>query len=652
MASPSQKSLVARLAAAGVPAAGSDGEEPVRDILARLLATRAVRFADLQLARDLARLHPGPAASAGYPLLVAALSVALDGGSSFLRLAGAADRLAAAVWSPDDSDGDNRGWADAARAAWRDFAEPRLADFAGPPVVATPVPGTLAFQRPWKDVEAVVSRLRALRDADAGAAGAAVAPVAPDLLDRAMRFSFDLDARQRDAVAYAASHRFAVITGGPGTGKTTIVCAVLRALVSSGAVAPGRIALCAPTGRAAQRMGEAVRDQCAKAAGLDAATEAALRGLRGTTVHSLLGGLAPDFLHGAGNPLPHDLVVVDEVSMVGVPLMRALLEALPDGCRLVLIGDPHQLPSVETGAVLGDLVGDAQAPYVARLSDTHRFDGRLKTAAEGINAGSGAPLREPAARLDGADWTAGFGAEPRSGEFFLRTLPAGPVEAARAVRDAVSAWADRFGLCSAKGDLVARASSFRMPEVGEDGVFPMTDEARELFAALDRSRILAVVREGPFGVRGINDRLLDRRRAASRSGAGAAPLALPGVPVIVTRNTKDRHLFNGDVGVVVRAADGTPTAVFPRGEAVVACPAALLPEHDLAYAVTVHKSQGSEYGSVLLVLPAAESCPLLTRQLLYTGVTRARRRAVLLAADAALDAALAREEARDTGVSL
>ena len=119
MASPSQKSLVARLAAAGVPAAGSDGEEPVRDILARLLATRAVRFADLQLARDLARLHPGPAASAGYPLLVAALSVALDGGSSFLRLAGAADRLAAAVWSPDDSDGDNRGWADAARAAAR-----------------------------------------------------------------------------------------------------------------------------------------------------------------------------------------------------------------------------------------------------------------------------------------------------------------------------------------------------------------------------------------------------------------------------------------------------------------------------------------------------------------------------------------------------
>lgn len=642
----SPESLVARLAAAGIPAAGSDGEAPVRAVLARLLATRAVRLSDLQLSRDLARLHPDPAGRAGLALLVAALCAAAGRGSSFLRLAAAADLLAAASWAPGDEDAANRAAADAAREAWTAFAAPRLASFAHGPVVDAFGPGTLAFQRAWADVQAVVERLRALRDAGGAAA------VAPEFLDRAMRFSFDLDADQRSAVEYASSHRLSVITGGPGTGKTTIVCAVLRALVSSGAVDPARIALCAPTGRAAQRMGEAIRAQCARARDLDAETGAALRSLRGSTIHSLLGGLAPRFRHGADNPLPHRLVVVDEVSMVDVGLMRALLEALPEDGRLVLIGDPRQLPSVETGAVLGDLVGDARAPFVARLADTHRFDGRLKDTAEDINAGRDAALRAPAARLDGADWTAGLDADPPHGEFFLRTLPDDPRDAARAVREAIGAWADRFGLCSARGGLVTRAAAFRMPAVGEDGVFDMTDEARDLFAALDRSRILAVVREGPFGVRAINDRLLDRRRAATRSGAGAAPLALPGVPVIVTRNTRDRHLFNGDVGVVVLAPDGTPTAVFPRGEAVVACPSALLPEHEPAYAVTVHKSQGSEYDSVLVVLPVPESCPLLTRQLLYTGVTRAKRRAVLLAAPAALDAALSREETRDTGVVL
>jgi len=652
MPTPSIETLSARLAAAGIPSSGSDGEREVRAVLARMLSTNAIRFADLQLARDLANLRPELKARAGHALLVAALCRALHGGSSFLRTAAAPELLARAAWSPDEDDDANKAAAKAARSAWEAFAAPHLGLFAHDPVVDSFGPGTLAFQRQWRDVDAVNALLGGLRDGAAGSAD--VAPVAPAFLEGAMRFTFDLDEYQRAAVERAASSRFVVITGGPGTGKTTIVCAILRALLSSGTLRPDQIALAAPTGRAAQRMGEAIIKECGKALGLDDGTRQALRSLGHSTVHTLLGGLAPRFAHHADNPLPHRLVVVDEVSMVGVPLMRALLGALPGDCRLVLIGDSDQLPSVETGAILGDLVGEAQAPFVVRLGNTHRFNGRLKDAAEGINAGSDAVLRAPESRRDGDSWTDGFDAKspPPEGEFFLRTLPEDAEAAARAAREAVDAWADRFGLCAADGALVRAAKEFRAPVPGEDGTFPATEKSNALFKMLERSRILAAVHGGPFGVRAINRRLSRKRLAAERGKAHPRPLDLPGVPVIVTHNTPDRHLYNGDVGIVVRGADGVPTAVFERGESVVACPTALLPEHDLAYASTIHKSQGSQYLNVLVVLPVSAACPLLTRKILYTGVTRAEKRAVLLATDTALDAALAREETRDTGVSL
>ena len=654
MPTTSMETLSAQLAAAGIPFAGSDGEREVRAVLARMLDTHAIRFADLQLARDLANLRPELRAHAGHALLVAALCRALHGGSSFLRLDAAADPLASAVWSQDEDDAANRTAAEAARAAWNGFVVPHLALFAHDPVVDSFGPGTLAFQRQWRDVEAVNELLRHLLDGAAGSAG--VAPVATEFLESAMRFSFVLDKYQRDAVKCATSSRFVVITGGPGTGKTTIVCAILRALLSSKTLRPDQIALAAPTGRAAQRMGEAIILECGNAKGLDDVTKQALRSLGHSTIHTLLGGLAPRFAHHADNPLPHQLVIIDEVSMVGVPLMRALLEALPGDCRLILIGDADQLPSVETGAVLGDLVGETQTPFVVRLKDTHRFNGRLKDAAEGINAGSDAVLRAPASRRDGDSWTDGFDAEPPEGEFFLRTLPADANEAARVAREAVDAWADCFGLCAGDGALVRAAKEFRAPVPGEDGTFPATEESDALFDMLERSRILAAAHGGPFGVRAINRRLSRKRLAAERGKEHRRPLDLPGVPVIVTRNTPDRHLYNGDVGIVVRGADGVPTAVFPRGESVVACPTALLPEHDLAYASTIHKSQGSQYLNVLVVLPVSTVCPLLTRKILYTGVTRAKKRAVLLATDAALDAALdsarANAEKRDTGIAL
>jgi exodeoxyribonuclease V alpha subunit len=171
-------------------------------------------------------------------------------------------------------------------------------------------------------------------------------------------------------------------------------------------------------------------------------------------------------------------------------------------------------------------------------------------------------------------------------------------------------------------------------------------KARALFETLDRSRVLTVVRQGPFGVQGVND-LLVMKRFGGRMPVN--PLEKPGVPVIVTRNTPARNLWNGDVGVTVEGPSGM-VVLFPRGDKVVSCPVGLLPEHELAYAMTVHKSQGSEFENVLVVLPDDEKHPLLNRQVVYTGITRAKKRAVIAGTDAALATALSRKLERDTGL--
>jgi exodeoxyribonuclease V alpha subunit len=172
---------------------------------------------------------------------------------------------------------------------------------------------------------------------------------------------------------------------------------------------------------------------------------------------------------------------------------------------------------------------------------------------------------------------------------------------------------------------------------------------KELFDELDKSRILAVVRKWPFGVEHVNDLLLKEHLDPDRPPAGE-PLVKSGIPVIVTKNS--RTLDNGDGGVTVKRGNGDVIVLFPRGKGVVACPVSQLPEHELAYAVTVHKSQGSGYGDVLVVLPDDEDNPLLSRQLVYTGITRAKKRAVILGTEDALRAAIRNEIQRDTGIVL
>lgn len=626
---------VRRLALFGIPAHDAAG---VRSMLGRLVFARSLSLGELQTARDIVRRAPlGEDEPFAY-LLVAALFLSQHEGNAFLRPEKGVGllRMGGYLESDESAAPSNAAYGEQLASVWeRALAAAEALD--GDALVKRRGPSGVGwfFRRNAEAVTAVVKGLDAL---DAAPVTAADAPTEGEVAAATAFDGFTLNARQVAAVRTVVARRFAVVTGGPGTGKTTIVCAFLRALMGRG-LAPGEIALVAPTGRAAQRMGEALRAQCANAANLDGRIRAKIESLGGSTVHSLLGGCPPDWKHTAENKLPLKLVVVDEASMVDIQLMRALIDALPSDCRLVLLGDKDQLPSVDVGAVLGDLVDRRQGTSVVRLTVSNRFRGALADCAAAINAGDFAAFVTSAPDLGAAeDWTAHLAEESTENACF-RLEWNGGVNLCRLLTD----WAERFGLL-ADGELAHLAAD---PALAEDDALVRgvnTSKARAIFAALDRSRILTVVREGAFGSHGVNDCLL-RRRFGGRIPQN--PLGEAGIPIIVTRNTAARDLWNGDVGVTVRGALGT-VVLFPRGDRVVVCPVGLLPPHEIAYAITVHKSQGSEFGNVLVILPADVENPLLTRPLLYTGVTRAKKRAVVTGTGAAIEKALRTTVQRDT----
>lgn len=435
-----------------------------------------------------------------------------------------------------------------------------------------------------------------------------------EVAERPIRLSDE----QRAAVAYAASRRLAVVSGGPGTGKTAICAALCRALVRSG-VAPAGILLAAPTGKAAQRLGASVR------AGLAGATSEPDRRLaaelpEARTLHRLL-GYEPErgrFRHHAGAPLRGEVVIVDEASMVDLVLMERLARALAPTTRLVLFGDADQLPSVEAGAVLRDLA----ALGACRLTRSYRMDagdpaGRaILEAARSVRAGKLGPWPSP-----------------------------DPAQAARLVDD----WFE--GHLAAGGRWAALATAVTAPGGGGK-----EEELAELARHLEASRVLAVTRRLRRGTEALNQ-LFHRRAAAALDIRHPGRFDfLPGEPVVVRENDYARGLYNGDCGLVVaggREADGGLRAVFPRpdGGWRVFPLAALRPRLELAFALTVHQSQGSEYDHVALVLPDAD-LPLATRELVYTALTRARRSVALFGSAEVLRAAVARSAERFSGLAV
>ena len=433
----------------------------------------------------------------------------------------------------------------------------------------------------------------------------------------------DPDDRQRLAAATAARRRLAVVAGGPGTGKTTTVARILALLAEQAASAqapPPLIALAAPTGKAAARLEEAVHAE-ARALDVTPAIRDQLLALDGSTLHRLLGwkpGSHSRFRHDRSTHLPHDIVVVDESSMVSLSLMARLVEAVRPGARLILVGDPGQLTSIEAGAVLGDIVGPAAtSPQPATgigagivvLDRSHRFGPAISELAEAVRAGDAdATLDALRSHPDEVSWiSVDIADDPDA----LAEIRAGAVQAGR------MAWH-----AAAEGD-VARA-----------------------LHAIGAFRLLCAHRRGDHGAQAWRARV-EAWLAAAIDGFAAQGEWYVGRPLLVTENDYGLRLYNGDTGVVVADEDGRPAAAFERHEQLVST--ARLEAVETVYAMTIHKAQGSQFDTAAVLLPPATS-PILTRELLYTAVTRARRKLIVAGTEAAVRAAVARPAARASGL--
>ncbi len=467
---------------------------------------------------------------------------------------------------------------------------------------------------------------------------------------------------QRLAAAVCVLAPVAVLAGGPGTGKTTTVARVIAALGElaagagrDGSSRPIRIALAAPTGKAAARLQEAVQEAATSTGStLTAQDRALLGGLTSSTLHRLLGARrgAATFWHHEGNRLLHDVVVVDEASMVPLTMFARLLRALRPQARLILVGDPDQLASVEAGAVLADLVGPrwtgARSPAM-----TSRLG--VAVPSDVGDAGAGAETAEPGVR---------------DGVAMLHTVH----RYSSGGRIDVLAQAIRAGDAEEVLDLIrAGDEELSWHEVGDDALVPAevlavvreevlavardlldaarVGDSRTALLALEQHRLLCGHRRG---LRGVTYWTALAQRWVLADDPAVAPRRdgrYPGMPLLVTSNDYDNGLWNGDTGVVVaRSGSEELVAAFPRGGEVQEVPLGRLSDVVGLHAMTVHRSQGSQFSAVTLVLPTADS-PLATRETLYTGVTRAKDRVRLIGSEQAVRAAVDRPALRATGLA-
>lgn len=415
---------------------------------------------------------------------------------------------------------------------------------------------------------------------------------------------------QREACRAAARRWTTVLTGGPGTGKTTTVAGLLVALheqFEREGRTP-RIALAAPTGKAAARLQEAVRQSAGHFTDVDTAR---LEGVQTSTLHRLLRrdpGNSTRFRHHRGNRLPHDVVVVDETSMVSLTMMARLLEAVRPDARLVLVGDPDQLSSVDAGAVLGDLVDgyrDRDDSPVVALRTAHRYGEHIGALAAALRADDPdavvAVLRAGHAEVE---WVEVDDPAP-----VIRTVTLGP---ALAARDAA-----------------------------------MRNDARGALEALATHRLLCAHRDGPYGVTTWNRRV--EQWITAETGDPLYDPFYVGRPLLVTANDYALGTYNGDAGVVVRTDTGR-RAVIETSDGIRDFAPSRVGEMQTVHAMTIHKAQGSQAKEVTVLLPSVDS-RLLTRELFYTAVTRAREKVRVVGSEAEVRAAVARTAQRASGLA-
>jgi len=426
---------------------------------------------------------------------------------------------------------------------------------------------------------------------------------------------------QEAAINAALKNELTIICGGPGTGKTTTVLQILASLLQKPGNERLRIALAAPTGKAAARLEETLRTGLQK---LDCPEEVKKRmPVNASTIHRLLGvrGNSIYFRHDRQNPLPFDLLVIDEASMAALPLLSKLLDALPERCRIVLLGDRDQLASVEPGAVLADIVDAAASPTsplhrsVVTLEKNYRF-----SEASGIQHLCMAVRQGDAASALGILRDQGY-------------------------PDLVS---------TEPGEGPALATRFSHAIVEGFSAFAAEKDPAAALGQLQKFRVLSALRRGQFGVESLNRKIEEILQEAQLIPKSITA-NYPGKPILISQNDYQLQLYNGDVGILLPDAEATenPEQLWAwfvgKGNTLRRFAPARLPQHEAAYAMTVHKSQGSEFGRVLFILPDRDA-PVLSRELIYTGLTRARSQVELWWSEAVFREAVARRAERNSGL--
>ncbi|MBK8453746.1 MAG: exodeoxyribonuclease V subunit alpha [Thiofilum sp.] len=456
--------------------------------------------------------------------------------------------------------------------------------------------------------------------------------IAPAQLKEALNKLFNTTQTdwQKIATALALNQRFMIISGGPGTGKTTTVTRILALLLQLPDINPKRIQLAAPTGKAAMRLQESIQlaQQRLNVSGL---IREQLK-IPSQTLHRLLGyrPATNTFSYHRECPLPVDVLVIDEASMMDIALMTKVLAALPNTARLILLGDKDQLAAVETGSVFRDLCAQANnhfSPKIAQLLKP--FDIHLPShlGVEGLN--DHIVILEQSYRFN---TTAGIGQLAQA----IKTANLKQLSEVLHGTDEALEWINQDSLASE--ELIAGWQDYF--EAVEQG------DVEACFQAFNRFRILAPMRQGVRGTELLNNKIeqLASKRLPNTFGSLRAQGWYVGRPVMVTKNDYVQHLFNGDIGIALNDAAGQLRVYFPDTQSgkYRSITPVRLPLFDSAWAMTIHKSQGSEFDEVLLIMPDSTEHSLLGRELLYTGVTRARHKLRLLASLEVLAVALQR----------
>lgn len=422
---------------------------------------------------------------------------------------------------------------------------------------------------------------------------------------------------QMSAVALAASHRFSVISGGPGTGKTTTVIKLLFLLLSQ---SPDmRIQLAAPTGKAAMRLADSIHARIDENVGDDFIRHLIPR--EASTIHRLLGYGNQNFRYSSENQLAVDCIIVDEASMIDLTLMYQLLDALPAHARVILLGDRDQLASVAAGNVLGDITGhglelgytQSQKDFLESIVVNSRLTNQLDKSPEPI-ANSIALLKHS------------YRFRSNSGIGQLATLINQGF--GQQVIDLLSTSKEQLFWHNETGKTLSPSTVEWALNHYKNVI--QADSVENALLAFEAVRILCAIHSGPFGVNEINQLITSRMRMLGWIVGGSNDINAVnhyhGQPILITQNDYELNLFNGDIGIIWRNESGSLRAWFRNADdSLRELPLQSLTSFEAAWAMTVHKSQGSEFDTVLLILPREEATHSLGRELLYTGATRARQ---------------------------